>query len=136
MTGNNIFDVMEKKSKYYYSFLVGKKAQPPNIVLKLQRNFNFSTDQLKHFFILPHRVALESYVKAFQYKVLTSILYTNTKLHKIGFKLMICVVSARLNQKLFTSVHISGSSGLILNLTGIFYQINGYTFRWKMFYME
>ena len=82
----NVFDVMEKKSKDYYSFLVGKKAQPPNIVHKLQRNFNFSSDQLKHFFILPHRVALESYVKAFQYKGLTSILYTNTKLHKIGFR--------------------------------------------------
>ena len=38
------------------------------------------------FFILPHSVALESYVKAFQYKELKSILYTNTKLCKIGFK--------------------------------------------------
>ena len=35
--------------------------------------------------MLPHKVALEPYVKAFQYKVLNSILYTNTKLNKIGF---------------------------------------------------
>ena len=85
VTEYNVFDVLEKKSKDYYS-LVGKKAQPPYIVHTLQRNFNFSSDQIKHFFILPHRVALESYVKAFQYKVLTSVLYTNTKLHKIGFR--------------------------------------------------
>ena len=86
MIEDNVFDVLKKKSKDYYSLLVGKKAQPPNIGHKLQNNFNFSVDQLKHFFILPPRVALESYVKAFQYKVLTSILCTNTNLHKSGFR--------------------------------------------------
>ena len=53
---------------------------------KLESDFSLSTDQVSQFFILPHSVALESYVKAFQYKVLNSILYTNTKLCKIGFK--------------------------------------------------
>ena len=66
--------------------LVRKKAQFPNIANKLQIDFSLSTDQLSQFFILPHSVALESYLKAFQYKVLNSILYTNTKLCKIGFK--------------------------------------------------
>ena len=36
-------------------------------------------------FILPHTVSSEPYVTAFQYKVLNSILFTNTKLFKIGF---------------------------------------------------
>ena len=36
-------------------------------------------------FNLPHQVALELYVKGFQYKVLNFILYTNSKLHKIGY---------------------------------------------------
>ena len=36
-------------------------------------------------FILPHTVSSEPYVRAFQYKVLSSILFTNTKLFKIGF---------------------------------------------------
>ena len=36
-------------------------------------------------FILPHTVNFEPYVRAFQYKVLNSILFTNTKLFKIGF---------------------------------------------------
>ena len=36
-------------------------------------------------FTLPHKVTLEPYVRAFQYKVLNSILYTNSKLYKIGY---------------------------------------------------
>ena len=83
---HNIFDVREKKSKDYYSLLVRKKAQFPNIIHKLQSDFNFSTDHLRQIFTLPHSVALESYVRAFQFKVINSILYTNSKLHKIGFK--------------------------------------------------
>ena len=47
-----------------------------------------STDQLKQVYILTHSVAFEPYVKALhdQYKILNSILFTNVKLHKIGFK--------------------------------------------------
>lgn len=51
----------------------------------MQSDFNFTIDQFKQVSILPHSVALESYVKAFQYKVINSILYTNTKLCKIGY---------------------------------------------------
>ena len=39
---------------------------------------------MKLAFALPHKVAHEPYVKAFQYKVLNLILYTNKKLFKIG----------------------------------------------------
>ena len=35
--------------------------------------------------LLPNIVCSEAYVKAFQYKVLNFILYTKTKLHKIGY---------------------------------------------------
>ena len=45
-----------------------------------------SIEQLKQVFILPQSVAFEPYVKAVQYKTLNSILFTNVKLHKIGFK--------------------------------------------------
>ena len=82
---NQAFDVMEKKSKQYYSLLIGKKAQLPSAASKLQRKFNFSLDQLKQLFILPHKVTLEPYVRAFQFKVLNSILYTISKLYKIGY---------------------------------------------------
>ena len=76
---------MEKKSKQYYLLLIGKKAQLPSAASKLQKEFHFLIDQLKQIFILPHKVTLEPYVRAFQYKVLNSILYTNSKLYKIGY---------------------------------------------------
>ena len=40
---------------------------------------------MKRAFILPHTVAYEPYVKAFQFKILNSIIYTNKKLFKIGY---------------------------------------------------
>ena len=75
---NQVFDVMEKKSEQYCSLLIGKKAQLPSAASKVQKEFNFSLDQLKQLFILPHKVTLEPYVRAFQYKVLNSILYSRT----------------------------------------------------------
>ena len=81
---NNTFDVM-KKPRDYYNLLISNKAQFPNATINLSE-FHLSPDQLKHVFILPHSVAFEPYIKAFQYKILNSILFTNVKLHKIGFK--------------------------------------------------
>ena len=63
---NQVFDVMEEKSKQYYSLLIGKKAQLPSAASKLQKEFNFSFDQLTQLFILPHKVTVEPYVRAFQ----------------------------------------------------------------------
>ena len=51
----------------------------------LKCEFNLTDEVLKKAFSLPHSVAFEPYVKAFQFKVLNSILYTNSKLHKIGY---------------------------------------------------
>ena len=65
--------------------MLNKKAQLPNMARKLQNEFNFTSAQLQQIFNLPHQVALEPYVKAFQYKVLNFILYTKTKLNKIGY---------------------------------------------------
>ena len=64
---DNIFDVSKKKSKDYYKGLVGRKAQCPKSINKLQNNFNLSLQQLTQIFQLPHTVALEPYVKVFQY---------------------------------------------------------------------
>ena len=83
---NNVCDVKKKKSKDYYSLLDTEKAQPPSINHKWKSDFNLSDDHLREFFLLSHSVALESYVKAFQYKVLNNILYTNKKLSKIGYR--------------------------------------------------
>ena len=83
---DNIFDANKKKSKEFYVLLIKEKAQLPYIAYKLKSDCNLTNDQLRQIFQLPHSVSLESYVKAFQYKVLNSILYTNTKLYKMGFR--------------------------------------------------
>ena len=57
-------DVTKGKSKNYYNLLIREKAKPPNIIQKLQSNFNFNSDNLKQIFKLPHSIAVESYVKA------------------------------------------------------------------------
>ena len=68
---NQVFDVMGKKSKQYFSLLISKKAQLLSAAGKLQKEFNFSLDQLKELFALPHKVTLEPYVRAFQDQVFT-----------------------------------------------------------------
>ena len=82
---NVIFDISKKKSKDFYSLIVSRKAQLPSNAKKLRQNFNLTEEELKLAFALPHKVAYEPYVKAFQYKILNSILYTNKKLSKIGY---------------------------------------------------
>ena len=85
MINNKVFDVLEKTSKHYYTLFISTKAKFPNNAQVLKRDFNLNEEQLKKVFILPHTVSSEPYVRAFQYKVLNSILFTNTKLFKIGF---------------------------------------------------
>ena len=81
------YNVLTKKSKDYYSLLLCKKAQFPNgsLTRALKSEFDQTGNQLQKVYILPHTYFSEPYIKAFQYKVLNSILYTNTKLYKIGF---------------------------------------------------
>ena len=81
----NIFDITKNKSKDYYCLIISNKAQLPNNAHKLKHEFKLSEDDLDLFYTLPYTVALEPYAKAFQYKVLNSILYTNTKFYKIGY---------------------------------------------------
>ena len=84
-TVNGVFDTTKKKSKDYYALLISKKALSPCNGQTLKCEFDLSDDELKKAFCLPHSIAFEPYIKAFQYKVLNSILYTNYKLHKIGY---------------------------------------------------
>ena len=82
---NNVFVILIKKSKDCYTKLISKKPKFNNKSLVLKRDFSLTEDQLRTVFLSPHMVFTEAYVKAFQYKVLNSILYTNTKLHNIGY---------------------------------------------------
>ena len=83
--GDKVFCVNTKKSRDYYSLLISKKAKLPNAITFFHRDFNQSEKQLQQAFLLPYKVALEPYVRAFQHRVLNRILYTNEKVYKIGF---------------------------------------------------
>ena len=99
---DNIFDVSKKKSKDYYKGLVGRKAQCPKSINKLQNNFNLSLQQLTQIFQLSHTVALEPYVKVFSILVLNGILYTNSKLYQIGYiSSDLCSFCIRASEKLY-----------------------------------
>ena len=52
-----------------------KNACLPNYAQKLKLDFNLSNDDLTKAFLLPHSIAFEPYVKAFQFKILNSILF-------------------------------------------------------------
>ena len=80
-----VFDVTKTKSKHYYALLIGAKARLPYNSINLKREFNLTEEQLRKIYLLPHTVTSEPYLKAFQQKVLNSILYTNNKLYKIGY---------------------------------------------------
>ena len=107
--------------------LVFRKAQHPNITVKLQRDFDFTIDQINQTFLLPHSVALECYVKAFQYKVINFIFYTNTKLCKIGYRnndlCTFCKTEPETSTHFFfITVPTLDNSGQILHHTGTYYQ--------------
>ena len=85
MIGNKVFDVLEKKAKDYYALFISTKAQYPNNAQNIKHEFSLTDNQLEQVYKLPHDVSSEPYVRAFQYKVLNNILYTNTKLYRIGF---------------------------------------------------
>ena len=121
--------------------LVTEKAQPPNIIYKWKSSFNLLDDHLREFFLLPHSVVLESYVRAFQYKVLHNIyiLHTNKNYSKSVSEQMMFVPFVRLNQKLytisFTNVLTQGDFGIILSLIGAIYQTNRFVFHCRMLYL-
>ena len=82
--GDEIFDIEEKKTKDYNQepFLISNKAQLPSNTKNIKHDFSVIIwRRLENCAVTTQ----ESYVNSFQYKVPNSILYTNTKLFKIGY---------------------------------------------------
>ena len=99
-TDSGLFDVTKKKSKDYYSLFVCKKARFPNHAQKLKCEFNLSDEALKKAFCLPHSVAFEPYVQAFQFKVFNSILYTNSLIEVSGIRYQVWQANLSAPQKI------------------------------------
>ena len=53
---NNVFDILMKKSKDYYTKLISKKAEFSSNSFVLKRDHNLNEDQLRKVFLLPHTV--------------------------------------------------------------------------------
>lgn len=80
---NTEFDTYSAKAKQFYSLLIANKAKYPNRFKTLSADLKFS-DSSQEVFSIPYNTASETYVWSFQYKLLNNILFTNTKLFKIG----------------------------------------------------
>ena len=84
---NTEFNTHSAKSrcKQFYSLLIANKAKYPNTGrFKTLSADSEISDPLQEVFSIPNNVAGETYVWSFQYKLLNNILFTNTKLFKIG----------------------------------------------------
>ena len=77
-----VFNADVRKCKQIYSMLLSTKAKIPNSFKNLVADFKLSNQQKN--FSLPYRIASETYVWSFQYRMLNFILFTNDKSFKIG----------------------------------------------------
>ena len=66
----------------FYSMMLSTKAKTPNSFTKLAGDFKLSDPQ--KLFSIPYRIASETYVWSFQYRMLIFMLFTSSKLLKIG----------------------------------------------------
>ena len=80
---NTEFDTYSAKSRQFYSLLIVNKAKYPNSFKTLSADLEFS-NPLQEVFSIPYNVVSETYVWSFQYKLFNNILFTNTKLFRIG----------------------------------------------------
>ena len=137
---NKEFDILEKKSKDYYMLIKRIIAQCPKNSKHLCQDFNLTQDQLKKVFLLPHEVAFEPYLKAFQYKVLNSILFTNKKLCKIGYtqddKCSLCKTDSESLFNTTSFVDTPSSFGRNFNITITHWQENSSVWPYKTLLQE
>ena len=79
-TYETVQDVTRMTSKLIYSTLVKRIQIPPTAQSKFNFLYNISAiTDWKNIFQLPSRVTLDTRTRAFQYKIMNRILYTNIK---------------------------------------------------------
>ena len=85
VSDDDVQDVTRMTSKLIYSTLVKRIQIPPTAQSKFDSVYNISgiTDW-KNIYQLPGRVTLDTRTRAFQYKIINHILYTNKSLYKMN----------------------------------------------------
>ena len=82
--GDRIFDPALSKSRDFYGLLISSKATESRGFIKLKSKFSIDDVEAKKAFSLIRSCICETYVQCFQFKILNDILFTNSRLAKIG----------------------------------------------------
>ena len=77
-------DLLEVNTKKVYAELVSKLKERPTAQIRFEETFPEHNFDWKKIVKLPFQVALDTHTCEFQYKLLNRILFTNSKLFKIG----------------------------------------------------
>ena len=77
-------DLLEVNTKKVYAELVSKLKERPTAQIRFEEMFPEHNFDWKKIVKLPFQVALDQQTREFQYKLLNRILFTNSKLFKIG----------------------------------------------------
>ena len=84
VSDDDVKDITCVSSKSIYSALVKRVQIPPTAQSKFDSLYNISNIlDWKNIYQLPGRVTLDTRTRAFQYKILNRILYTNSILYKM-----------------------------------------------------
>ena len=82
--GDKTFDPVLSKSRDLYGLLISCKATESRGFTKLKSKFSIDDVGTKKAFSLIRTCICETYVQCFQFKILNDILFTNSRLAKIG----------------------------------------------------
>ena len=82
--GDKTFDPALSKSRDFYDLLISCKATKSRGFTKLKSKFSIDEVETKKAFLLIRSCICETYVQCFQFKILNDILFTNSRLAKIG----------------------------------------------------
>lgn len=80
--GKSLKELNVCRCKFFYNFLVSAKAEDPPACSRWERiytDFNFDWSEI---FLLPYKVARETYLQSFQYKVLNRFIACKSNLYK------------------------------------------------------
>ena len=82
---NNLNSIEKLSSQELYWMLIQSSYESPTSQVYFEKRFNFpNTYEWKKVYTLIRQVTLDSFQRAFQYKILNNVLYLNNKLFQFG----------------------------------------------------
>ena len=78
---NRTLGIEKMNSKEIYSIIISSKVNIPTSQIYFEKNFPLYNLQWKDIYILPNKVIINAYLRAFQHKIINNILNLNKKCH-------------------------------------------------------